>query len=121
MAAMRRIMTSLAALVLATGLAGCAGTVQADTGGPVTLSLVAYSTPQAAYEALIKAFQATPEGKNVRFTQSYGASGDQSRAVASGLRADLVAFSLEPDITRLVTAKLVPAEWNADPAKGMIT
>ena len=46
------------------------------------LSLVAYSVPQAAYAKLIKAFQATPAGKNVSFTQSYGASGDQSRAVA---------------------------------------
>ena len=122
--AVRRILSSMAALVLATGLAGCAGTVKADSGasgGPVTLSLVAYSTPQAAYEALIKAFQATPEGKNVKFTQSYGASGDQSRAVAAGLKADIVAFSLEPDITRLVTAKLVAPDWNADATKGMVT
>jgi len=84
-------------------------------------ALVAYSTPQAAYEAVIKAFQATPEGRNVKFTQSYGASGDQSRAVASGLKADVVAFSLETDITRLVTAKLVAEDWNADATKGMVT
>src|SRR5204862_2981203 len=124
MAAVTRILSGMAALALVAALAGCAGTVKADSGasgGPVTLSLVAYSTPQAAYEALIKAFQATPEGRNVKFTQSYGGSGDQSRAVASGLRADLVAFSLEPDITRLVTAKLVPADWNSDANKGMIT
>ena len=121
-----RIFAGVAALALAAALAGCAGTVNADngggaSGGPVTLSLVAYSTPQAAYEALIKAFQATPEGRNVTFTQSYGASGDQSRAVAAGLKADIVAFSLEPDITRLVTAKLVAPDWNADATKGMIT
>src|SRR5438309_4500760 len=120
-----RIFAGVAALALAAALAGCAGTVN-DTGGgasggPATLSLVAYSTPQAAYEALIKAFQATPEGRNVKFTQSYGASGDQSRAVANGLKADIVAFSLETDITRLVTAKIVAADWNADATKGMIT
>src|SRR5437763_211812 len=120
-----RIFAGVAALALAAALAGCAGTVN-DTGGgasggPVTLSLVAYSTPQAAYEALIKAFQATPEGRNVRFTQSYGGSGDQSRAVGAGLSADIVAFSLEPDITRLVTAKLVAPDWNADATKGMVT
>src|ERR1044072_9434053 len=51
---------------------------------PVTLSLVAYSTPQAAYEKIIAAFQKTDAGKNVKFTQSYGASGDQSRAVEAG-------------------------------------
>jgi sulfate transport system substrate-binding protein len=87
----------------------------------VTLSLVAYSTPQAAYQKIIKAFQATAAGKDVKFTQSYGASGDQSRAVAAGLKADIVAFSLEPDITRLVSAGLVAADWNADQYKGMIT
>jgi sulfate/thiosulfate transport system substrate-binding protein len=104
-------------------LAACAGTApSASSGGDtVTLSLVAYSTPQAAYGKLITAFQATDAGKNVKFTQSYGASGDQSRAVAAGLKADIVAFSLEPDITRLVTAKIVDASWNSDQYKGMIT
>jgi sulfate transport system substrate-binding protein len=108
-------------------LAACGGSDSTGASGgsgggkKVQLALVAYSTPQAAYEQLIKAFQATPAGKNVTFTQSYGASGDQSRAVASGLKADIVAFSLEPDVTRLVQAGLVANDWNADPAKGMIT
>ena len=119
----RIIGAAAALLLLAAAVTGCAGTAAPANagGGDVTLSLVAYSTPQAAYEALIKAFQATPEGKHVKFTQSYGGSGDQSRAVGSGLKADIVAFSLEPDITRLVTAKLVPADWNADANKGMVT
>jgi sulfate/thiosulfate transport system substrate-binding protein len=109
-----------------TAVAGCAGTASSTTstsasGGPVTLSLVAYSTPQAAYEQLIAAFQKTDAGKNVKFTQSYGASGSQSRAVESGLKADIVAFSLEPDITRLVTDKIVASDWNSDQYKGMIT
>jgi sulfate transport system substrate-binding protein len=90
-------------------------------GGSVKLSLVAYSTPQAAYQALIKAFQQTPQGKNVTFSQSYGASGDQSRAVQSGLSADIVAFSLAPDMTRLVKAGLVAKSWDSDQYKGMIT
>jgi len=118
---------AVAALVLTGALTGCGGVAASDTasdgasGGSVTLSLVAYSTPQAAYEKIIKAFQASDAGKNVKFTQSYGASGDQSRAVQSGLKADIVAFSLEPDITRLVTAGLVASDWNADQYKGMIT
>src|SRR4051812_33731747 len=109
-------MVALASLAVA----GCAGTAAAPSSGgdEVTLSLVAYSTPQAAYEKLIAAFQQTDAGKNIKFTQSYGASGDQSRAVASGLKADIVALSLEPDVTRLVTAKLVDASWNADQYKG---
>jgi sulfate transport system substrate-binding protein len=121
-----RTITAVASLVLAgPALAACAGTASSssggDSGGSVTLSLVAYSTPQAAYEKLIAAFQQTDAGRNVKFTQSYGASGDQSRAVAAGLKADLVAFSLEPDITRLVTAGLVDKGWNGDQYQGMIT
>jgi sulfate/thiosulfate transport system substrate-binding protein len=116
------VTAAVAAIVLPL-LAAC-GAGSADSGsggGTVELALVAYSTPQAAYEKLIKAFQATPEGRNVTFTKSFGASGDQSRAVGQGLKADIVAFSLEPDMTRLVKAGLVAEDWNADATKGMIT
>jgi sulfate transport system substrate-binding protein len=85
------------------------------------LALVAYSTPQAAYEQIISAFNATPQGKKITFTQSYGASGDQSRAVVAGLDADYVAFSLEPDVTRLVKTNLVAADWNKDSHAGNVT
>src|SRR3954470_7207826 len=106
-------------------LSGCSGSSASASGsgggGKVKLSLVAYSTPQAAYEKIIKAFQATPAGKNVDFTQSYGASGDQSRAVASGLPADVVEFSLEPDMQRLVDSDIVASDWNAGEHKGMVT
>lgn len=120
-----RTVAALAALVLASaGVAGCVSTSGGDSGSSgdsVTLSLVAYSTPQAAYAKIIKAFQATPAGKNIKFKQSFGASGDQSRAVQSGLKADVVAFSLEPDITRLVTAGLVDSDWNSGQYKGVVT
>ncbi|HSR25611.1 MAG TPA: sulfate ABC transporter substrate-binding protein [Candidatus Eisenbacteria bacterium] len=85
------------------------------------LTLVAYSTPQGAYEKIIAAFQKTAQGRNVTFSESYGASGDQSRAVDSGLPADVVAFSLEPDMTRLVKHGLVAAEWSADQYRGNVT
>jgi sulfate transport system substrate-binding protein len=85
------------------------------------VSLVAYSTPQAAYAALIPAFQATPAGKGVSFSQSYGASGDQSRAVAAGLPASVVNLSLEPDVSRLVGSGTVPASWNRNPTNGFVT
>jgi sulfate transport system substrate-binding protein len=118
----KAIAAAAALTVAAAALAACGGGSSSSNGKPtVTLSLVAYSTPQAAYEALIKAYQKTDAGKNIKFKQSFGASGDQSRAVANGLKADIVAFSLEPDITRLVTAKLVDASWNSDQYKGMIT
>jgi len=85
------------------------------------LTLVAYSTPQKVFEKLIPAFQATPEGTGVSFSQSYGGSGAQSRAVASGLRADVVNFSLEPDVEKLVKAGLVPASWNQNATHGFVT
>jgi sulfate/thiosulfate-binding protein len=107
-------------LLVATALlaAGCGGS---GSGGGKRLTLVAYSTPREAYEALIPAFQATEAGKGVGFSQSYGASGDQSRAVANGLKADVVALSLEPDMTRLVDRGLVARDWNAGAEKGMVT
>jgi sulfate transport system substrate-binding protein len=113
---------ALAAMILAGGgLAGCGSTGASGSAGTVTLSLVAYSTPQAAYKKIIKAFQATPAGKNVKFKESYGASGDQSRAVDSGLKADIVAFSLAPDITRLVKDGLVADDWNSGQYDGIVT
>src|SRR5262245_66393659 len=104
------------ALTLAAVVAGCGGA--ADTkdapsaaassgGGGAKLALVAYSTPQVVYDEVIPAFAKTPAGKGVSFTQSYGASGDQSRAVQAGQKADVVAFSLAPDIDKLVKAGLV--------------
>jgi sulfate/thiosulfate transport system substrate-binding protein len=111
---MRRIsLTLLMALVLPALATGAAR----DT----KLTLVAYSTPKEAYGQLIGAFQKTTPGNGVSFSQSYGASGEQSRAVAAGLDADVVAFSLPPDITSLVQKKLVAPTWNKDKWSGMVT
>ena len=85
------------------------------------LALVAYSTPKDAYAQLIPAFQKTPAGQGVSFSQSYGASGDQSRSVVAGLPADIVALSLAPDITALVQKHLVAQSWNQDKYHGMVT
>src|SRR4051812_26626079 len=124
----RRWMAAAAGgVAIAMTIAGCGGGSDdasgssGSGGGKVQLSLVAYSTPQAAYEKIISAYQKTPQGKNVSFSKSFGASGDQSRAVEAGLPADIVAFSLEPDMTRLVKKGTVAATWNADANKGMIT
>ncbi len=88
---------------------------------PGDVTLVAYSTPKAAYDAIIPLFQATSDGSGVNFEESFGASGDQSRAVAAGLPADYVAFSLSTDMDRLVKANMVAADWNSGANKGMIT
>ena len=93
----------------------------AHASGSTRLTLVAYSTPQEVYAQLIPTFEATPAGRGVTFTQSYGASGAQSRAVAAGLRADVVNLSLAPDVTRLVQAGLVSPDWNANAYGGIVT
>ena len=91
----------------------------ARSGG--SISLVAYSTPRAAYADLIPAFQKTTGGKDTSFSQSYGASGEQARAVLSGLKADVVALSLEPDVTTLVNKGIVPRNWKNDKWGGIVT
>jgi sulfate/thiosulfate transport system substrate-binding protein len=109
-------------LVLAALLAGCGGDGDGSGGGDgAKLTLVAYSTPREVYEDLIPAFAKTKQGSGVSFDQSYASSGEQSRAVESGLPADVVAFSLEPDVTRLVEAHLVAPDWADDPHKGMVS
>ena len=95
--------------VTATLLAACGGGGSSDVAGggnqpaaETTLTLVAYAVPEPGWSKIIPAFAATPEGKGVAVTTSYGASGDQSRAVVDGKPADIVNFSVEPDVTRLV-------------------
>ncbi len=110
------------ALMFALSGAGCGGQSTASSEeGDTTLTLVAYSTPREVYEQLTRDFAATPEGAGVSFDESYAASGEQSRAVAAGLPASVVAFSLEPDVTRLVDEGLVSADWKDDEFGGMVT
>lgn len=98
-------------------IAACGGT----GSGEGDVSLVAYSTPRDAYEELIPAFRNSTEGRGVSFSKSYGSSGDQSRAVTSGLPADVVALSLAPDMDRLVEPGIVAADWEADQHRGFVT
>src|SRR3954469_14428979 len=115
---MRRIsLTVLPLLVLAAAIVIGAQAASAKTN----LSLVAYLTPKDAYAKIVPAFEGTAAGKDVSFSQSYGASGDQARAVAAGLSADVVALSLEPDVTSLVKKGIVPSNWNKNAYHGMVT
>jgi sulfate/thiosulfate transport system substrate-binding protein len=126
-----RSLALLAALVTAALVAaGCGGaddtagggsTGGSDGGSNARLSLVAYSTPQVVYDEVIPQFTKTDAGRGVTFRESFGASGDQSRAVESGLAADVVTFSLEPDMTRLVKAGLVDDTWAQNATKGLVS
>jgi sulfate/thiosulfate-binding protein len=104
-------------LIVAAALAAAAGARR----NSVTLSLVAYSTPREAYGKLIPLFQKTPDGDGVSFTQSYGGSGDQTRAIIAGLKTDVAALSLAPDVDQLVKAGLVDSNWNKQSYKGIVT
>ncbi len=117
--------TAAALAVTASVVAACGGgasDVVGESAGPAaatTLTLVAYAVPEPGWSKIIPAFAATPEGKGVAVTTSYGASGDQSRGVVDGKPADIVNFSVEPDVTRLVKANKVDKGWNADATKGI--
>jgi sulfate transport system substrate-binding protein len=125
---LKRILIAVAA-VTALAVAGCGGASDSsDSAGAsgnsdakTKLALVAYSTPQVVYDELIPAFQKTAAGKDIGFSTSFGASGDQSRAVEAGQKADVVSFSIEPDVTRLVKAGLVGEDWKSGPTKGLVS
>ncbi|MGW5523283.1 sulfate ABC transporter substrate-binding protein [Gordonia sp. NPDC003950] len=110
------ILVCLLALAMV-AVAGCGGGSTDEPGGVDIssgsrhLDLVAYATPKLGFDHIIPAFRATPEGHDIGFSASYGASGDQSRKVARHVPADVVNFSVEPDITRLVKAGLVDKDW----------
>jgi sulfate/thiosulfate-binding protein len=114
----RTLAVTIALIAAALGLTAC-GSSSSSSGKQ--LALVAYSTPEAAFEKLIPAFEATPEGKGVTVSKSFGPSGEQSRAVANGLHADVVNLSLEPDVEKLVKAGLVSSSWNKNATHGFVT
>ena len=117
---LRTLVAAATAVFAATTLAACGGSDGGGSGGGGSLSVVGYSIAKPSYDALEKAFAATDAGKGVSFTSSFGASGDQSRAVLNGQKADFVNFSIEPDMTRLVP-DLVSEDWNAGDTKGIVS
>ncbi len=133
----RAALAVVTALVAGGAIAGCGGSSDASTGsgagagksasasgsvgsGSTKLALVGYSTPKKAYDALIPVWEKTPQGAGVSFSESFGPSGAQSRAVDSGQPADVVAFSTGPDMTRLVKDGIVSSSWDANPEKGIV-
>lgn len=121
-------------LLVALLLAGCGGgdsstssgsSNAADTsaGGGGKLAVVGYSTPESVYaEVLEPAFEKTPRGAGVSFSNSFGASGDQSRAVAAGQPASIVHFSQAGDMERLVEeGEIVAKDWTKQSYGGYAT
>ncbi|MFC4372497.1 sulfate ABC transporter substrate-binding protein [Nocardia halotolerans] len=119
-------LATLTAVVAAT-LTACGGGVSDSTDDSVvvadgsggTITLYAYAVPKPGFDEVVPEFNKTEAGDEVAVRPSYGASGDQSRKVRDGARADVVNFSVEPDMTRLVEAGVVAENWNADATKGV--
>src|SRR3954462_5524120 len=110
-------MNKLKLLIVAAAVAALAGAATAAAG--TNLSLVGYSTPKTVMGKIIEAWQSTPDGKDASFTQSYGASTDQAKAVAAGLNADVVFLSTGDDVNLLVDAGLVDQSWSKQSYKGI--
>jgi sulfate/thiosulfate-binding protein len=107
----------LLAALGAVSLASAAPTRSGDTN----LTIVGYSIPTTVFPKLTAAYQATPGGNGVKFASSFAASEVQSRAVAAGLPADVVNFSIETDMNRLVDAKLVDKTWANNRYHGIVS
>ena len=104
------MLVTLAALVAAAAAAAA-----------TNLSIVGYSIPTSVFPKLISAYQATPAGKDINFQTSFAASEVQSKAVAAGLPADVVNFSISTDMDRLVQSKLVDKTWSQNKYHGIVS
>ena len=104
------MLVTLAALVAAAAAAAA-----------TNLSVVGYSIPTSVFPKLISAYQATPAGKDINFQTSFAASEVQSKAVAAGLPADVVNFSISTDMDRLVQSKLVDKTWSQNRYHGIVS
>jgi sulfate/thiosulfate-binding protein len=93
----------------------------AAAAAATNLSLIGYSIPTSVFPKLISAYQATPGGKDVNFSTSFAASEVQSQAVAAGLPADVVNFSIATDMDRLVQSKLVDKTWSQNRYGGIVS
>jgi sulfate transport system substrate-binding protein len=118
---------ALLALLVAVFVVGCGssddstGSTSGSSGSGGSLDVVGYSTPEAVYqEALEPGFEKTPEGSGVSFSNSFGASGDQSRAVVAGQPASIVHFAQAGDMERLVEeGGLVAKDWDKQKYDGI--
>ena len=113
---MRRLL--LFALILPV-VFGCASSAAEARQTDTTLNLVAFSTPKPVMGKLITGFQNQPADQGVSFTQSYGPSGSQAKAIVAGQPADLAFLSNGLDVDTIADAGLVAKSWTKTPNGGI--
>jgi sulfate/thiosulfate transport system substrate-binding protein len=93
--------------------------------GKVELTLVSFAVTKAAHEAIIPKFieqWQKEKGQTVTFSQSYGGSGSQTRAVIDGLEADIVHLALALDTAKIEKAGLIQPGWEKEvPNEGIVS
>jgi sulfate transport system substrate-binding protein len=122
-----RLLTALTTAVLAAASPARAAAPAPSTR--VELTLVSYAVAKPLFAKLIPEFQRQwkeQTGQEVRFKESYGPSGAQTRSILGGLDADVYATNLQTLIPPLVDAGIVKAGWEtrlpsgASPASSVI-
>ncbi|CAM3630739.1 sulfate ABC transporter substrate-binding protein [Cohnella lubricantis] len=126
----------LMALIAGCGGQGAVAPAQGEAGenaapgtagsgrGSVTLVIGAYSVAKDALQEIMPMFSAewkAKTGQDVKFQESYEASGTQARAIAGGFEADVAVLSMEGDLDKVERAGLIRDDWRAGPDGGMIT
>ena len=108
------IRSRLSLSLAAAAAVGAAASARAAS--PVELTLVSYAVAKPLFAKLIPEFQRTwreQTGQEVRFKESYGPSGAQTRSILGGLEADVFATNLQTLIPPLVDAGIVKPDWEA--------
>src|SRR6266446_353698 len=118
---MRRSLALVTVLAALAALSASAAAGATGRSNGTSLSVVAYSIPTSVFPKLITAYQATAAGSGVKFTTSFAASEVQSKAVAAGLPADVVNFSISTDVDRLVSAGLIDKTWDKNAYHGIVS
>jgi sulfate transport system substrate-binding protein len=121
-----RLLGCATPLLLAAAIAGCGDgtntpppTASPSAADDVSVTVVAPSTAQPLYDALIEAFRHTKDGRGTRVHATYGPSVDESLAVSRSDRVDVVSLTDEPAMRRLVDVGVVPPDWDEGPSHGV--
>lgn len=91
----------------------------------IELTLVSFAVTKQAYQVIIPKFiekWQNEQNQKVKFNQSYGGSGSQTRAVIDGLEADIVHLALAADTTKIEKAGLIEKGWQQEyPNDGIVS